>query len=63
MTRYSNFTSMVNYLMETRRPDRWDFDDEQENRKHLPRLSELYYNHLENPVSEWAEIAESRRSR
>lgn len=35
----------------------WDFDDEQENRKRLPRLTELSSEHIESQFSQWAEIA------
>jgi hypothetical protein len=34
----------------------WDFDDEQENRKRLPRLTELSSEHYESQLAEWAAI-------
>jgi len=32
----------------------WDFDDEQENRKRLPRLSERASEHFESQIAQWA---------
>lgn len=33
--------------------DSWDLENEQENRKHLPRLSELYYGSLYSTYAKW----------
>lgn len=40
--------------------DSWDVEDEQENWKHLPRLSELYYNGLYSMFAQW--VREARRA-
>ncbi|QNB10292.1 DUF4240 domain-containing protein [Paraburkholderia tropica] len=34
----------------------WDFDDEQENRKRLPRLAQLSSQHYESQLAQWAAI-------
>lgn len=38
----------------------WDVENEEENRKHLPRLSTLYYDSLYSPYVSW--VNESRRA-
>lgn len=35
----------------------WDFDNEEENRKRLPRLTKLFSEHYESQLAHWAEIA------